>query len=83
MKDTDLEFTPETLRALAREVEDLRHRYLFDFEDLRQRYLFDVEDAGADPMAEQHYLLALGALDQAVRYFTLAGLAQSAGIVGR
>ena len=74
MKDTDSldrEFTPEALREVAASVEGMRH-------DL----LFNLDEAGADPMAEQHYLLALNALDQAVRFLKIAAMTQSAALRG-
>lgn len=70
-EDVDLEFTPATLRQLAKETEAFRHRVLYS-----------LDDAGADPVAAQSYLLALGALEQAQRHFAMAELFQLAGLRG-
>lgn len=61
-----MEFTPETLRDLASQIEKMR----FDM-------LMDMEDAGACPYAEQHYLVALGHLELAHRAMSLAHMSQS------
>lgn len=68
--DKMLEWTPETLRALATSIEDLR-----------MDTLCNVEDAGADPESEQYFLLALTALETAHRFMTLAAYKQSQGLV--
>jgi hypothetical protein len=67
----DLEFTPETLREYAKQTETLR-----------TGALFDVDDAGADPEAEQYFLMALSHLENAQRAFTLAALRQSRALAG-
>jgi hypothetical protein len=69
---TSEEFPPETLRNCANETGQMRIRYLGD-----------IDDAGADCNAEQYYLLALTALEQAQRYFNLAALAQAHGLADR
>lgn len=46
---------------LAKQIEALRHTALCD-----------VDDSLLGPMSEQHYLLAIAALEQAQRYATLA-----------
>ena len=68
----DEEFTVETLRECAKKTENMRHRYLGD-----------IDEAGADFNAEQYYLLALTALEQAQRYFNLAALAQAHALAHR
>jgi hypothetical protein len=67
----DLEFTPETLREYAKETETLR-----------EHALFDVDSAGADPEAEQFFLMALSHLENAHRSFELAALKQSRALAG-
>jgi hypothetical protein len=62
----DEPFTPETLDGYTKRIEDLRCEILFE-----------TDGAGADPHAEQLYLLALGHLDMAGRYMALASMAQS------
>jgi hypothetical protein len=64
-KDPD-PFTPETLAACVKAVEALRNQYLFD-----------IDEAGADPVAEQHYLTALATLEVARQHFALARLFQT------
>lgn len=62
---------PVTLGTLGRQIEKLRNLWLLgggDEEDIT---------AGLDPVAEQHYLLAIGALEQAQRFATLADLHQA------
>lgn len=66
----ELPFTPQTLEHLGGKVEELYHHALFE-----------VDTAGADVMAEQHYLIALSLIQQAERHFKLAQYAQSQGIV--
>ena len=61
----DKPFTPETLRSYARMVEDLRHGFMFD-----------TDDAGASPLAEQHYLVAMSYLELAQRAFSIAEIHQ-------
>jgi len=70
MTDKFADYTPETLRTLAREIEALR-----------MDTLLGVADAGADPESEQFYLLALNALETAHRFMTMAAMKQSQGIV--
>jgi hypothetical protein len=62
-------YTPETLTEFAREVRNLR-----------VKYLADLDEAGADPESEQFYLLALNSLDAAERFLSLASFKQSQGI---
>ena len=68
-EDEILQWTPETLRSLAKQIEDMR-----------MSTLLNVEDAGADPESEQYFLLALSAMDTAFRFMTLAVYKQSQGI---
>jgi hypothetical protein len=72
MTDEFTDYTPETLRTLAQEINAQR-----------MDMLVGVSDAGADPESEQFYLLALGALDSAYRFMTMAAMKQSQGIVKR
>ena len=65
MDDDDKPFTPETLADYAKQIEDMRNRLLFE-----------SDDAGADAVAEQHFLVALGHLELAHRAMKLANLAQ-------
>jgi hypothetical protein len=65
-------FTPSTLNTLAGKVEDVR-----------TETMFGVEGAGADPEAEQCFLLALNHLETASRYFKLAALKQTRALAGR
>jgi hypothetical protein len=62
---------PVTLGTLRHQIERLRITWLLGGGD--------EEDAtaGLDPVAEQHYLLAIGALEQAQRFATLADLHQA------
>ena len=62
---------PVTIGTLAQQIERLRITWLLGGGD--------EEDAtaGLDPVAEQHYLLAIGALEQAERFATLADLHQA------
>ena len=62
---------PVTLGTLKRQIEQLRTVWLLGGGD--------EEDAatGLDPLAEQNYLLAIGALEQAQRFATLADLHQA------
>jgi hypothetical protein len=71
MADEALEFTPETLRELASKAEALR-----------LSGLFDLESSGADPEAEQFFLVALSHLETAQRFFSLAQMKQSRALVG-
>jgi hypothetical protein len=64
--EDDKPFMPETLKACAREAEDLR-----------AECLFGIASEGADPFAEQQFLAALAYLDLAHRHFALAGLTQA------
>ncbi len=66
------EYTPENLQIIGDEVRDLR-----------MRLLTEVDDAGADPISEQHYLMALSYLELAMRAFRLATLAQSRALAGQ
>lgn len=68
----DRPFTPGRLRDFAKMIEELRWYFLYD-----------TDDAGADPYAEQEYLLALAAMEMAQRHFALASLHQSRGIAAR
>lgn len=65
---------PVTLGTLRRQIEKLRLLWLLGGGD--------EEDAasGLDPEAEQYYLLAIGALEQAQRYATLADLHQACAL---
>jgi hypothetical protein len=67
----DLEFSPETLQQLAEEVENLRFGSIMN-----------VDTAGADPMAEEHFLLAVAALEQAKIHLRLARLHQVRALAG-
>lgn len=60
------EFTPENLMQMAEDVELLRI-------DL----LININEAGADPMAQRYFLMALNALEQAKHYFAMAQLTQT------
>jgi len=62
---------PVTLGTLGQQIEKLRNLWLLGGGE--------EEDAtaGLDPVAEQHYLLAIGALEQAQRFATLADLHQA------
>ncbi len=62
---------PVTLGTLGHQIERLRNTWLLGGGD--------EEDAtaGLDPVAEQHYLLAIGALEQAQRFAALADLYQA------
>ena len=55
------------LSELARLVESFRATVLLDD-------LYGMQDVDEHPLAEQHFLLALAALDQANRHFSLAAL---------
>lgn len=68
----DLPFTPEVLDSYAHCVADLRCEWLFD-----------TDAAGADPIAEQHYLAALSHMEAAQHSFSLAMLHQTAAIGGK
>jgi len=63
-------FTPATLRAFGRAVEELRHELLYG-----------VDENGADKFAEQHMMLALSTLEQAQRYLSVAALNQESKTV--
>lgn len=67
--DQDSPFTPEVLRNYAKGIETMR-----------EDFLFNTDGAGADLEAEQHYLLALSALDTAQRHMSMAALKQTQGI---
>lgn len=45
-------------------------------EELKDDLLFSFDDAGMAPIAEQHYLAGIAALEQAVRSFKLSHLHQ-------
>jgi hypothetical protein len=64
--EVDTPFTPENLDVMSRDVEAMR-----------AAWLFGVDEAGADPAAEQQYLMALSFLEIASRYMRLAQFAQS------
>ena len=73
-------------RKLCRRIEAIEVGIRLGFgeaETLRTDTLFDVDGAAAAPDAAQLYLLALTGLEQAHRYFVLAGLAQSRALAGR
>lgn len=61
---------PETLEDCARETGELR-----------VKFLMDIETAGIEALAEQHYLLALNALEQAERFFKVAHVHQMRALV--
>lgn len=61
------DFEPRTLEEIANVVSKFRVGTL----------LCDIDTDGADVNAEQFYLLALGALEQAERYFKLASYTQA------
>lgn len=61
-----MDFTPENLRVLAKQIDDMR-----------AEIMFAVDDAGACPFAEQHFLAALDQLNLAYRAMTLAHMSQS------
>jgi hypothetical protein len=67
--DDELPFDPDTLDALASRIERVR-----------RDCLCDIDGAGAEAVAEQHYLLALAALDEAQRHARLASIHQSRGL---
>lgn len=67
------EFTPDTLEKCAKQVENLRC----------SEFLFGIDDAGADPVAEQLYLVALEHMSLAERHFKLAKIAQMKAITER
>lgn len=67
------EFSPDTLEKCAKQVEDLR----------LGEFLFGIDEAGADPVAEQLYLVALNHMELAERHFKLAKLAQIKAITER
>lgn len=60
------------LNSLADEIDALRAKFLFDF-----------ETDGIAPFAEQHFLLALAALDQAARNMRLADMHHASALCGR
>lgn len=64
--DEMVPLTPAVLAVMAEAASKLRTDALFGIKD---------EDA-TDPVAEQHYLLALSFLETAAHHFTLAKLAQ-------
>jgi hypothetical protein len=64
-------FTPSTLQTYEERLEKLRHDILFD-----------TDDAGADPIAEQQYLIALAHLETAQRHMALARLSQVRALAG-
>lgn len=64
--DGSKEFVPEVLGGYAKRVQGLRNEVLCD-----------VDTEASEPNAEQYFLLALSALDQAERFFRLAQLNQT------
>jgi len=44
---------------------------------LRRSFLVDISDDGSDIYAQEHFMLALAALDQAERYLRLASYHQA------
>jgi hypothetical protein len=74
MTDTEstVSYTPEALRKMKDEIEALRFHYLMDVE----------LEAGACPLSEQHFILALSALEQARCYFDMAAMLQSRAVAG-
>jgi len=59
--------------VLAKETEALRHRGLFEGEETEEGEAFA-------PLAEQHYLAAIAALELAERQFKIAALHQAAAL---
>ena len=57
------------MATLNLDPDDLEKRV----EELRNDALFDEGDTVLTPIAEQHYLLAVSALETAMRHFKLAG----------
>lgn len=49
---------------------------------LRHRLTFDIVEDGSDIYAQEFYMLALAALDQAERYFRLASYNQARSNAG-
>lgn len=72
IEEADYEFTPENIREAANRVRELR-----------EHLLFGINDTGADPEAEQFYLLALSSLEEACRFLKLSALKQSAALAAR
>jgi hypothetical protein len=67
----DEPFTPGTLQTYEKRLDKLRHDILFD-----------TDSAGADPVAEQQYLIALSHLEMAQRHLALARLSQVRALAG-
>lgn len=65
-------FCPEDLAELAERARKLR-----------TDCLLTDDESGADVEAEQFFLLAMSSLEQAERFFRLAGLKQSQSLAGR
>ena len=61
--EEDAAFDPSTLQRYTKAAEKLHHDILFGT---------DVNGSGADPLAEQEYLVALSHLELAMRHFTMA-----------
>jgi hypothetical protein len=72
VNDPLMAFTPNSLREQAELLDKVRT-------DL----LCNIDDAGADPIAEQHYIMGLEYLNLAVRALKLASLHQSSALGGK
>jgi hypothetical protein len=72
VNDSPMTFTPTSLREQAELLDKVRT-------DL----LCNIDDAGADPFAEQHYIMSLEYLNLAVRALKLASLHQSSALGGK
>lgn len=59
--------SPEYLRKIAKQTEDLRVRLLFNEEE---------DEAALAPISEQHFLLGMAALENAHRFFKLSAIYQ-------
>lgn len=65
-------WTPETLEEIESKLEGLR-----------RNMLCDLDTAGADPISEQHYMLALSSLEQTRIQIRLAKYHQSRALAGQ
>ena len=70
--DDTIEFTPSAMGKLVGQVESLR-----------SHMLCDISEIGADPIANQYFLMALASLAIASSQLKLAQLAQSRGLAGK
>jgi len=67
----EMGFNPETLVTLNEMTRNL-------YEEL-----FLVDNAGSSPEAEQLFLLAMGSIDQGIRFLKLAQIKQSQALASR